>query len=127
MNERFDDIPALMAGIGARAQEAAAILASAPAEQRARALVAAAEAIGDMAGPIAEANAADMTAARTNGLSGAMLDRLELTPPRIAAMADGLRAVAAQDDPVGAELAAWTVPSGLRIRRVATPLGVVGV
>ena len=68
-----------------------------------------------------------MAAARDRGISGAMLDRLELTPPRIEAMAAGVETVAAQADPVGRELAAWTMPSGLKIRRVATPLGVIGV
>ena len=56
-----------------------------------------------------------------------MLDRLALTEDRIAAMAAGLRAVAAQPDPVGAVIAEWDRPSGLHIRRVRTPIGVVGV
>ncbi|MGF1552383.1 MAG: glutamate-5-semialdehyde dehydrogenase [Paracoccaceae bacterium] len=121
------DIEALMQGLGARARTAAATLAETAGERRDAALRAAAAAIGDRAPAIAEANAEDMEAARARGLAGAMLDRLELTPARIAAMAEGLRAIAGQADPVGRTLAAWTVPSGLAIRRVATPLGVVGV
>ncbi|MEL6267601.1 MAG: glutamate-5-semialdehyde dehydrogenase [Pseudomonadota bacterium] len=127
MNERIDDIATQMAAIGARARQAAAVLAHSPGAVRASALTAAATAIRDRAGAIAEANAADMATARERGISGAMLDRLELTPSRIEAMAAGVETIAAQADPVGRELAAWTMPSGLRIRRVATPLGVIGV
>src|SRR5690606_29790722 len=61
------------------------------------------------------------------GLSGAMLDRLKLDGKRIAAMAAGLEDIAAQPDPVGAVIAEWERPNGLRIARVRTPLGVVGV
>ena len=67
------------------------------------------------------------SAARDKGLSGAMRDRLALDEGRIAAIAAGLRAVAAQDDPVGAVMAAWDRPSGLHIERVRTPIGVIGV
>jgi glutamate-5-semialdehyde dehydrogenase len=68
-----------------------------------------------------------MAAGEVRGLAAAMLDRLKLTPERIAGIVAGLRAVAAQDDPVGQVIADWTVPSGLRIERVRTPLGVIGV
>ncbi|MEM8821730.1 MAG: glutamate-5-semialdehyde dehydrogenase [Pseudomonadota bacterium] len=127
MNERFDDIPALIEGMGQRARAAGAVLAEAPGETRNAALRAAATAIRDRRAAIAEANAADMAQAREKGISGAFLDRLALDDGRIEGMAVGLEAVAAQIDPVGRVLADWTVPSGLRIRRVATPLGVVGV
>ena len=56
-----------------------------------------------------------------------MLDRLELNAERIAAISAGLRAVADHDDPVGAVIAEWDMPSGLNIRRVRTPIGVIGV
>ncbi|MEM7499704.1 MAG: glutamate-5-semialdehyde dehydrogenase [Pseudomonadota bacterium] len=127
MNERFDDIPALMASIGKRARAAAAAMAEANAERKHAALIGAADAVLDQRAQIAAANAIDMETAREKGLTGAMLDRLMLTDDRIVSMANGLRDVAAQPDPVGRVLADWTVPSGLRIRRVATPLGVVGV
>ena len=121
------DVVALMADIGARARAAAAELAHAPAAQRAAALEAAAAALeGDVAGVLAS-NGEDMVAGREKGLSPAMLDRLMLDEARVAGIAAGLRAVAAQDDPVGAVLAEWERPNGLRIRRVRTPLGVVGV
>ncbi len=64
---------------------------------------------------------------RDKGLSPAMLDRLMLDEARIRGIVDGLRAVAAQDDPVGQVIAEWDRPSGLHIRRVRTPLGVIGV
>ncbi len=123
----LEDIRAVMDGIGVRARAAAAELAFAAPEAKAAALNAAADAILARSDEIAGANARDMAAAGDKGLSAAMLDRLLLTPDRIAAMAEGLRAVAAQDDPVGQVMAEWDRPSGLHIRRVRTPLGVIGV
>ena len=76
---------------------------------------------------ILAANKKDMEFGREKGLSDAMLDRLMMNADRVKAMADGVRAVAAQDDPVGAVMAEWDQPSGLHIKRVRTPLGVVGV
>ena len=121
------DLPAMMREMGRRARAAAADLAHAASVARDRALGAAAEAVMDRQGEIAEANAGDVEAARAAGLTSAMLDRLALDDARIGAIAAGLRAIAAQPDPVGAVIAEWQVPSGLRIRRVRTPLGVVGV
>ena len=120
-------ISGLMAAMGRAARDAAAVLAETPGAARAAALEAAADAVAAAEHAILAANAQDMAAGEAKGLSAAMLDRLKLTPDRIAGIVSGLRAVAAQDDPVGAVLADWTVPSGLRIERVCTPLGVVGV
>ena len=117
----------LMTGLGARAREASRVLAYAPPDQKDLALRAAAAAIVDTRDAILAANAEDMATATAKGLSGAMLDRLLLTADRVAAMADGLRSVAAQADPVGTVLAEWERPNGLRIRRVRTPIGVIGV
>ncbi|GMG81617.1 glutamate-5-semialdehyde dehydrogenase [Paralimibaculum aggregatum] len=127
MDDQVQDIPAMMAEIGAAARAAAGELAHASAERKHAALVGAAEAVMDRRGAIADANALDMEYGREKGLSDAMLDRLMLTEDRIRSMAAGLRDVAALPDPVGAELEAWTRPNGLRIRRVRTPIGVVGV
>ena len=91
------------------------------------ALLAAAAALRAGEAGILAANARDMAAARAKGLSGAMLDRLELNPKRVGAMAEGLATVAGLDDPVGTELARWTPPNGLDIARVRVPLGVVGI
>lgn len=121
------DIGQVMDGLGRAARAAAAELASAPAEQKRAALEAAADALIASEDEILAANARDMDFGREKGLSPAMLDRLLLTPERVRAMADGVRAVAAQDDPVGEVIAEWTQPSGLHVRRVRTPIGVIGV
>ena len=125
--DKINDIATEMHAIGARARVAAAELAFATAERKHAALIAAGDSIMDRARDIEEANALDMKFGRDKGLSDAMLDRLLLTTDRIRAMRDGLRSVADQTDPVGEEIAAWSMPSGLKIRRVRTPLGVVGV
>ncbi|MEQ8341510.1 MAG: glutamate-5-semialdehyde dehydrogenase [Marinovum algicola] len=121
------DIPALMADIGARAKAASAELAYAPAEAKQAALTAAADEVWAARDAIIAANAKDMEFGREKGLSPAMLDRLKLDSARIGSIVEGLRAVAEQADPVGAVLEEWDRPSGLHIRRVRTPLGVVGV
>ncbi|MFD1341288.1 glutamate-5-semialdehyde dehydrogenase [Litorisediminicola beolgyonensis] len=121
------DIPALMDEIGRRAKAAAAELAFAPSEAKTRALEAAADAVWAARADIIAANEKDMEYGREKGLSDAMMDRLMLDEDRVQSICDGLRAVAAQDDPVGAVLEEWDRPSGLHIQRVRTPLGVVGV
>jgi glutamate-5-semialdehyde dehydrogenase len=121
------DIAALMAEIGARARAAAAELAVADPATKRHALEAAADAVWQGREAILKANAEDLALGRDKGLSGAMMDRLALDEDRIKAMVEGLRAVAAQEDPVGEVLAEWDQPSGIHIRRVRTPLGVIGV
>lgn len=123
----MEDIPTLMEGIGARAKAAAAELAVAAPALKARALIAAAAAVQTARGAIIAANAEDLATAVAKGLSPAMIDRLRLDEARVAAMVAGLRAVAAQADPVGSVIAEWDMPSGLHIARVRSPLGVVGV
>ncbi len=105
-------------------REAARILARAPASHRDAALHGAARALRDRSAAILDANARDLDACSA---AAAFRDRLTLTPARIEAMAAGLEAVAALPDPVGRVLAAWSRPNGLRLRRVATPLGVIGM
>jgi glutamate-5-semialdehyde dehydrogenase len=121
------DIAALMNGIGTRARAAAEILAFADPAAKTTALRATAKALREKTAAILAANAEDMEAARINGLSAAFLDRLQLTPQRIAAMAKGVEEIAALPDPVGAVIAEWDRPNGLHIKRVRTPLGVIGV
>jgi glutamate-5-semialdehyde dehydrogenase len=121
------DIEGLMDGLGREARAASAVLAEASAERKHAALIGAAEAVWARRAEIAQANDLDMAEARDKGLTAAMLDRLALGEGRIRGIVDGLRAVAEQTDPVGQVIADWTVPSGLRIRRVRTPLGVIGV
>ncbi len=121
------DITALMAEIGKRARAAASELADTAPETKVRALELASDALMDDRNEILEANIRDLAFGDEKGLSGAMRDRLLLDEARINAMRDGLLAVANQADPVGAVTAAWDMPSGLNIRRVRTPLGVIGV
>ena len=121
------NIPDLMADIGTRAKAAGKTLASATAQAKTAALNAAGDAVWAARGDIIAANVKDMAYGRDKGLSAAMLDRLMLDDDRIQGMVDGLRSVAAQDDPVGAVMDEWTQPTGLNIRRVRTPLGVIGV
>src|SRR6056297_2264334 len=122
-----DDIPALMAGIGQRARAAASELASASADAKRKALELAADAVWNARAEIIAANEQDMAFGRDKGLSEAMMDRLLLNEERIGGIVSGLRAVAAQDDPVGEVLSEWDMESGLHIRRVRTPIGVIGV
>jgi glutamate-5-semialdehyde dehydrogenase len=124
---RQDDLQSVMTKLGRAARAAAAELALADPETKNRALQAAARAIRAQADRIAAANAKDMAAARTKGLTPALLDRLELTPARIEAMAKGVEEVAELPDPVGRTLAEWDRPNGLKIARVSVPLGVIGI
>jgi len=121
------DFAGLMGRIGTAARAAAAELAFAPADRKQAALEAAADAVFARRAEIVAANAEDLAYGAAKGLSPAMMDRLKLDEGRIGGIVAGLRAVAAQRDPVGRVLAEWDRPTGLRIRRVATPLGVVGV
>ena len=122
-----DNIPALMADIGSRAKAASQQLAFASAERKHAALISASEAIWTDRTKIIAANAKDLDYGRGKGLSPAMMDRLMLDENRVRAMQDGLRAVADQKDPVGEVIAEWDMASGLHIKRVRTPLGVIAV
>lgn len=117
----------LIDALGAAAREAAVVLAQTPAGPKRMALLSAADAITARTPDILAANARDLDFAREKGLSDAMLDRLRLDGARIAAIAQSLREVAEQDDPVGQVTAEWDRPTGLHIRRVRTPIGVIGV
>lgn len=123
----FDSIPALMADLGKRAKAASRDLAFANPERKHAALIAAADAVWANRAQIIEANQKDLEFGREKGLSPAMMDRLMLDEARVQGMVDGLRAVADQTDPVGEVLAEWDRPTGLKIQRVRTPLGVIGV
>jgi glutamate-5-semialdehyde dehydrogenase len=76
---------------------------------------------------IMEANARDVTRADANGTSAALIDRLRLTPDRIAGMAEGLRELASLPDPVGDVVRGWTTANGVQVRQVRVPFGVVGI
>lgn len=122
-----NDLSTVMLELGQRARAAAAVLAFAPAASKVTALHAAADALDDRRDDILSANALDMRAAEGKGISTAFLDRLQLNDKRIDQMIEGLRTIADLPDPVGRELAEWTRPNGMSIRRVSTPLGVIGV
>ena len=126
MNDTLD-ITAMMDEIGRTARAAATVLATASSERKHAALIGAADAIWENRQQIIDANAEDQVYGEEKGLSPAMMDRLILTEERVRAIAEGLRNVAAQTDPVGALMTEWDMPSGINIRRVRTPLGVIGV
>ncbi|MGN6144678.1 MAG: glutamate-5-semialdehyde dehydrogenase [Mesorhizobium sp.] len=126
-HESADDTMALMAALGRRARAAARPLAVASTATKNTALTAMADAILRNEAAILAANAIDLKNGEEAGLSASFMDRLKLTPERIAAIAQGIREIAALADPVGTVIAAWDRPNGLHIERVRTPLGVVGV
>ncbi len=121
------DVTALMNEMGRSAHAAARPLATASETVKNAALHAMADALEANERQILAANAIDVANGAENGLSAALMDRLALTPERIGAMAQGVRAIAALKDPVGDVIAAWERPNGLKIERVRTPLGVIGV
>ena len=91
------------------------------------ALHAMADGLHDATSDLQTANAADVEAARAGGTSDTLIDRLTLTDARIASMAQGLRSVASQPDPIGEVVDGWSRPNGLSIEKVRAPLGVVAV
>ncbi len=123
----LSDTQTLMAEIGRAARRGARAAAHAPSAAKDAALRAAAREIRRTSAAILDANAADVEAARAAGASPAALDRLTLDPKRIEAMARGVEEIADLPDPVGRVLAVYDRPNGLRIERVSTPLGVMGV
>lgn len=113
--------------IGARSKAAQKILAKAGGAVIDKALLAIADALENNSGCIIEANAQDISAGEANGLSQALIDRLSLNESRISAMAQGLRQVASSENPVGKVLWGETRPNGLKIEKVAVPIGVIAV
>jgi glutamate-5-semialdehyde dehydrogenase len=116
-----------MQALGAAAREAARGLALASTAVKNLALRAAAAELRAQTAEIVEANKRDLAAAREAGRQASFLDRLMLDPKRIEGMARSLEEIAALPDPVGATMAEWTRPNGLRIQRVRVPLGVAGI
>jgi len=122
-----EDIGALMARLGQGARKAARVVALAPGETKRAALRAGAARIRrDTANILAE-NALDVADAITRGTAGSFIDRLTLDAGRIEAMARGVEEIAELPEPTGKVLAAFERPNGLKIERVSTPLGVIGV
>ena len=123
----MSDIHSLVLDIGKKAREASRSLAIASSLQKKDALIFAAESIKASSVNILEQNKKDLDFGSAKGLSQALMDRLLLNEERIALMISGLEAIASQDDPIGEIMMAWQQPNGLEIKRVRTPLGVIGV
>jgi len=121
------DLAAYMRDVGERARAAARIVARAPTKAKDAALEAAAAAIERDAAELLAANAGDVAGARAAGDDESFVDRLALNPERLAAMADGLRQVAALPDPVGEITDLKYRPTGIQVGRMRVPLGVVGI
>ncbi|MCC2107740.1 MAG: gamma-glutamyl-phosphate reductase, partial [Hyphomicrobiales bacterium] len=113
--------------LGRAARKAARALALSSGATRDKALHAGAAALRAHMADILAANAQDVADAVARGTAGSFIDRLTLNEARVEAMARGLEEIAALPDPIGKVLAAFERPNGLKIERVATPLGVVGV
>jgi glutamate-5-semialdehyde dehydrogenase len=121
------DIDSLMNDIGRKARAASRPLSFASTEQKNQALEAMADAISANMAIILAENAKDLKAVEGTDMLASSIDRLTLNEKRVAEMAEGIRTIAALKDPVGEVIAAWDRPNGLKIERVRTPLGVIGV
>ncbi|MBB3411799.1 glutamate-5-semialdehyde dehydrogenase [Rhizobium sp. BK316] len=121
------DIDVLMNDIGRKAKAAARPLGFAPTDAKNKALNAMADAILANKAHILSENARDLKDVEGTDMLASFIDRLTLNDKRVTEMAEGIRAIAALADPVGEVIAAWDRPNGLKIERVRTPLGVIGV
>ncbi|MCF6370200.1 glutamate-5-semialdehyde dehydrogenase [Rhizobium halophilum] len=125
--DHAEDIIALMGNLGRRARAAARALATASTKAKNDALEAMADALVADKAEMLKANADDLRQVEGKGLQASFIDRLTLTSKSVDGMAQALREIAALPDPVGTVIAAWDRPNGLKIERVRTPLGVIGV
>lgn len=123
----MSDIAAYMKTLGMQARAASRVMAAATTAQKNAALLAMVDAIEAGRPQLQQANALDMQAGREKGLDAAMLDRLELTSARIDGMVEGLRQVAALQDPIGEVTDMRYRPSGIQVGRMRVPLGVIGI
>jgi glutamate-5-semialdehyde dehydrogenase len=110
-----------------KARNAALTLSSATRATKDAALLAMADALAKAETAILEANGRDVARAEANGTSASLIDRLRLTPDRVAGMVEGLRDLAALADPVGDVVRGWTNANGVQVRQVRVPFGVVGI
>src|SRR5436853_1698911 len=121
------DIKSYMLEVGRRARDASREVARADTESKNRTLIAAAKAVRRDAKNLFAENAEDVKSARVAGKDAAFIDRLELNPARIKAMAGGLRQVAQLADPVGEVTGLSYRPSGIQVGQMRVPLGVIGI
>lgn len=124
---RTTDINAYLADLGARAQTASKSLQALDTAQKNNALAKVAERLKKEQDKLLSANGRDCDAARKNGMTEGLLDRLTLTPQRIEAMAEGLLQIAGLSDPVGEVMEQFDRPNGLHIEKVRVPMGVIGI
>ena len=122
-----EDMEKLTKDLAERARKASFSLATLPGEEKNAALEAIASLLERRADKLIEKNKLDLEAGEHNGLSSALIDRLRLTPERIAGMVEGVRQVISLPDPVGQVLEQTTRPNGLDIRKVSVPMGVIGI
>jgi glutamate-5-semialdehyde dehydrogenase len=122
-----EQITELVVNIAKRARTASLELAALPTETKNNFLLDLAEHLLRQTDSILEANALDLAAAQSHDLSAPMIERLSLTPERIAAMAEGVRQVAALPDPVGIEIERLAPPKGFDLRKIRVPMGVIGI
>ncbi len=123
----LDDPETAVLEVARRAREASRALATATRATKDAALHALADALVAATDRVLAANAVDLERGRANGMSPGLLDRLALTPERVAGIADALRELASLPDPVGEVVRGSTLPNGLRLRQVRVPMGVVGM
>ena len=123
----MDDLKSEVLDFGKRARAAARALARMSTERKNAALLAMADQLSASTGAILRANGKDVEKATADQLSLPMIDRLRLDEKRIQGMADGIRAVAALEDPAGKVIAEWIRPNGLHISKVRVPIGVIGI
>lgn len=123
----MSDIAAYIKTLGMQARTASRVMAAATSAKKNAALMAMVDAIEANRAQLQQANERDMQAGRQKGLDAAMLDRLELTPARIDVMVEGLRQVAALQDPIGEVTDMRFRPSGIQVGRMRVPLGVIGI
>jgi glutamate-5-semialdehyde dehydrogenase len=122
-----NDLEQQITELGRKARAASRELALCGTDAKNAALQAMADALEAATADIQAANALDLEAAPGYGLNDAAIDRLRLTPERIAAMARGVREVAALPDPAGGIIREWTRPNGMKITKIRVPIGVVGI
>jgi len=121
------DVATYIHNVGQQARAAARVIGKAGTATKNRALKEIAAAIGRDSRRLLEANARDVADARKQGLDSAMIDRLTLTPKGVAAMADGLKQIAALPDPIGEVTRLRKRPSGIRVGKMRVPIGVVAI
>lgn len=124
---RTTEVAAAVEDVARRAKTASRSLATATRATKDAALLALADALVAATDEVVAANAVDLERGRANGMASGLLDRLALTPERIAAIADALRELAGLPDPVGEVVRGSTLPNGLRLRQLRVPMGVVGM